>query len=94
MLTFEQSRKILNDPTLTDEEIAEIREAHQALAEIIYEQWLRDRKREQATRRAVLKNGLPANILDTKYKPGAKPKWDKKISPATRRLLLGNRPKE
>jgi len=54
MLSLEQSRQLLNDPTLTDEEIQAIREAHYALAEIIYEQWLREREKEKAERAAQI----------------------------------------
>lgn len=54
MLSLEQSRQLLNDPTLTEEEIQAIREAHYALAEIIYEQWLREREKEKAERAAKI----------------------------------------
>ena len=36
MLTLEQARKSLNDPTLSDEEVLEIRDQLYALTEIIY----------------------------------------------------------
>lgn len=44
MLTLEQMKKLLDDPSLTDEQILEIRDQLYALAEIIYEKWQQDRK--------------------------------------------------
>lgn len=50
MLTLEQARKLLNDPTLSDEDVLEIRDQLYALAEIIYEQWEIDRAKEKKRR--------------------------------------------
>lgn len=44
MLTLEQMKKLINDPSLTDEQILEIRDQLYGLAEIIYEKWQQDRK--------------------------------------------------
>ncbi|GEM_PF-2511613 len=44
MLTLEQMKKLINDPSLTDEQILEIRDQLYALAEIIYEKWQQDKK--------------------------------------------------
>ena len=44
MLTIEEARRLLDDDTLSDEEVAEIRDAVQILGEIIFEQWLSERK--------------------------------------------------
>jgi len=44
MLTLEQMKKLLNDPTLTDSEILEIRDQLSSLAEIIFEKWHQDKK--------------------------------------------------
>ena len=44
MLTLEQTRESLNDPTLSDEEVLEIRDQLYSLAEIIYEKWQQDKK--------------------------------------------------
>lgn len=44
MLTLEQMKKLLDDPSLSDEQILEIRDQLYALAEIIYEKWQQDRK--------------------------------------------------
>lgn len=44
MLTIEEAKRLLDDDTLSDEEVAEIRDAVQILGEIIFEQWLCERK--------------------------------------------------
>ncbi|HOG89494.1 MAG TPA: hypothetical protein PLV50_03075 [Smithella sp.] len=41
---MEQMKKLINDPSLTDEQILEIRDQLYALAEIIYEKWQQDKK--------------------------------------------------
>ena len=47
MLSLERAKELLNDPTLSDEEIEKIRDGYYQLAEIIYEKWLEDRKEEK-----------------------------------------------
>lgn len=44
MLTLEQMKKLLNDPSLNDSEILEIRDQLSSLAEIIFEKWQQDKK--------------------------------------------------
>lgn len=44
MLTLEQIKKTLDDPSISDEEALEIRDQLYALAEIIYEKWQVDKK--------------------------------------------------
>ena len=44
MLALEQMKKLLNDPSLTDSEILEIRDQLYSLAEIIFEKWQQDKK--------------------------------------------------
>ena len=44
MLTLEQMKKLLNNPSLTDSEILEIRDQLYSLAEIIFEKWQQDKK--------------------------------------------------
>jgi hypothetical protein len=39
MLTLEKIKELVNDPTLSDEDIKQIRDGFYVLAEIIYEQW-------------------------------------------------------
>ena len=50
MLTLEQTRESLNDPTLSDEEVLEIRDQLYSLAEIIFEQWQIDMAKERKRR--------------------------------------------
>jgi len=44
MLGIAEVRRLIEDETLSDEEVAEIRDAFQILGEIIFEQWLSERK--------------------------------------------------
>ena len=44
MLTLEQMKKLLDDPSLSDDQVLEIRDGLYALAEIIYEKWQQDKK--------------------------------------------------
>ena len=62
MLTLEQMRKTLPDPTLTDEEVLEIRDQLYYLAEIIYEKWEMDmaKKKQQRLEGKTKSENLPA----------------------------------
>lgn len=44
MLSIEETRRLLGDDTMTDAEVSEIRDAFRILGEIIFEQWLSERK--------------------------------------------------
>lgn len=44
MLTIQQFKKTLNDPTISDSEALEIRDQLYSLAEIIFEQWQAEKK--------------------------------------------------
>ena len=44
MLSIEETRRLLGDDTLTDAEVSEIRDTFRILGEIIFEQWLSERK--------------------------------------------------
>jgi len=44
MLSIERVKELVNDPSLTDEEIKEIRDEFYLLAEIIFEQWKAERE--------------------------------------------------
>ena len=46
-MTLEQVRKLINDPTITDDEALEIRDALYQLAEIIFEKWQLDIAKEK-----------------------------------------------
>ena len=47
MLDLKQMKKLLDDPSLPDDQVLEIRDQMYALAEIIYEKWDQDRKKER-----------------------------------------------
>jgi hypothetical protein len=47
MLTLEQVKKLLNDPAIPDDEALEIRDHFYSLAEIIFEQWQKERENEK-----------------------------------------------
>ncbi|MFA5084517.1 MAG: hypothetical protein WC475_04045 [Candidatus Paceibacterota bacterium] len=47
MLSLERTKELLNDPTLSDKEIEEIRDGFYELAQIIFEQWKEDRKKRK-----------------------------------------------
>ena len=47
MLNLEQVKKLLKDPSISDEEALEIRDQMYSLAEIIFEKWQIDRKKER-----------------------------------------------
>ena len=44
MVGIAEVRRLIGDETLSDEEVAEIRDAFRILGEIIFEQWLSERK--------------------------------------------------
>lgn len=50
MLTLEQVKKLLNDPAISDDEALEIRDQLYALAEIIFEQWQKEKTSCQSER--------------------------------------------
>lgn len=52
MLTLEQVKKSLNDPSISDSEALEIRDQMYSLAEIIFEQWQQQREKERESRRS------------------------------------------
>ena len=43
MLTLEQMKKLLDDPSIPDEQVLEIRDQLYSLAEIIFEKWQQDK---------------------------------------------------
>ncbi len=57
MLSIEETRRLLDDETLTDAEVTEIRDSFQILGEIIFEQWLSER-------RAPAQDGEPPAIKE------------------------------
>jgi hypothetical protein len=53
MLSLEEVKATLHNPDIPDAELLEIRDQFQALSEIIFEAWQRDRARERAKRQAA-----------------------------------------
>ncbi len=46
-ISVEQARELLEDPTLTDHQVGEIKEQVRLLVEVIYEKWLQDRSHNE-----------------------------------------------
>ena len=44
MLTLEQVKKLLNDPAISDSQALEIRDHFYSLAEIVFEQWQKEKE--------------------------------------------------
>jgi len=51
MLSVERVKELINDPNLSDKEIEEIRDQMYMLTELIFEQWMEDRKKEREKKR-------------------------------------------
>ncbi|MFA5393810.1 MAG: hypothetical protein WC081_04045 [Candidatus Ratteibacteria bacterium] len=49
MLSIEETKKILKDPNMSDEEATEIRDGFHSLVEIIFEQWLYEKQTKEKT---------------------------------------------
>lgn len=50
MITLERAKELLNDPVLSDEQVRQIRDDFQILADIIFEQWQKEKKYEQISK--------------------------------------------
>ena len=55
MLSVERVKELLNDPKLSDKEIEEIRDQTYLLTEVIFEQWMEDRKKSVRKRKKRVK---------------------------------------
>lgn len=44
MLSLQEAKELLDDESLTDEEVTKIRDAFQTLGEIIFDQWFASKK--------------------------------------------------
>ncbi len=51
MLSVERVKELLNDPKLSDKEVEEIRDHLYMLSEIMFEQWMEDRKKERVKKK-------------------------------------------
>ena len=47
MLSVERVKELINDPKLSDKEIEEIRDQMYMLTEVIFEQWMEERKKKR-----------------------------------------------
>ena len=47
MLTLEQVKKLLDDPAISDSEALEIRDHFYSLAEIVFEQWQKEKEADK-----------------------------------------------
>ncbi len=47
MLTIARTKELLNDSSLSEEEVERIRDDFRALAEVIFEQWRSERKNRE-----------------------------------------------
>lgn len=44
LLSIEETKKILNNPSLTEEQLTEIRDGYRLMAEVIFDKWVEDRR--------------------------------------------------
>jgi hypothetical protein len=65
MISLEQVKALLDDPTISDEEALEIRDQCYALAEIIFEQWQKDKKNGKLPRHKPLDHEDLDSIRDS-----------------------------
>jgi len=49
MLSIERVKELINDPSLSDKEIEEIRYGFYQLSEIMFEQWMEERKKAKVS---------------------------------------------
>lgn len=47
MLSIERARELLDDPTLTDKEVEEIRDGVNELVQILFEKWQEEQRQKQ-----------------------------------------------
>ena len=64
MLSLEHTKELLNDPTLSDKEIHEIRDGFYMLAEIIFERWKEEKRTDKLNglEHLPLNGAKPANM--------------------------------
>lgn len=48
MLSVERVKELLNDPKISDEEVEKIRDEFHIFAEMIFDKWVEDKKKEKA----------------------------------------------
>ena len=62
LLTIEQTKKILNNPELSDEQLTEIRDGYRLMAEVIFEKWIEERKALSKAKLAKNEKILPTSV--------------------------------
>lgn len=65
MLTLEQMKKLLDDPSIPDDQVLEIRDQLYSLAEIIYEKWQQDKKAGKLPVNRDVEDGSQDSIADS-----------------------------
>ena len=55
MLSLERVKELLNDPKFSDKEVEEIRDAFYQLSELMFEQWMEERKKAMVTQKEEAK---------------------------------------
>ena len=66
MLSVERVKELINDPNLSDKEIEEIRDHMYMLTELMFEQWMEDRKKEREKRSKTIKKIKPYEHIQRK----------------------------
>ena len=56
MLDTQEVKKILNDPTLSDKEVTEIRDSFAILADIIFDEWIETVQKERGQKKSNTKS--------------------------------------
>ena len=49
LLSIEETKKILNDPKLSEEQLTEIRDGYRLMAEVIFDKWIGERRASNKT---------------------------------------------
>ncbi len=49
LLSIEETKKILNNPTLTEEQLTEIRDGYRLMAEVIFDKWIGEKRASNKT---------------------------------------------
>ena len=65
MLTLEQMKKLLDDPSIPDDQVLEIRDQLYALSEIIFEKWQQDKAAGKLPNQKAAKNKVQGSIKDS-----------------------------
>ena len=65
MLTLEQVKNLLNDPAISDREASEIRSHFYSLAEIVFEQWRKEKEAGKLPSHKPANHEAPASIKDS-----------------------------